>query len=107
MNKAATINDTENLRKNNLMAVLYFTGKDCGACDAIKIKMEEILSRFPKIKSCEIDGEKSLDTAAFYNVFSLPVFLLYIEGKETLRTGRYVDLLEVKKSIERYYSMVF
>lgn len=89
------------------MAVIYFTGMDCGACEAIKFKVEEILKRFPKIKSGEINGEQHPDICAKFDVFSVPVFLLYVDKKESLRIGRNVDLLELECKIQRYYEMIY
>lgn len=95
------------LINNNKMAVVYFTGMDCGACEAIKFKIESILNNLPEIKSGEINGEENIGLAAKYGVFSLPIFLLFVEGKESLRIGRNVDLLELEKNIKRYYKMIF
>ena len=67
----------------------------------------ETVKNLPEIKSGEINGEESLSLAAKYDVFSLPIFLLFIEGKETLRIGRNVDLLELERNIKRYYEMIF
>ena len=107
LNRLFSENDIINLVNNNKMAVLYFTGIDCGACEAIKYKVERILGNLPKIKSGEINGEENLGLAAKYDVFSLPIFLLFIEGKEILRIGRNVDLIELERNIKRYYQMIF
>ena len=107
MNKLHSDNEIIDLIKNNSMAVIYFTGSVCGACEAIKIKIEDILKRFPKINSGEINVEKHLDLAAKYDIFSVPIFLLFIEGKESIRLGRNLDLLELDANIKRYYEMIF
>lgn len=107
MNKLVNEGDIFNLINDNKMSAIYFTGMDCGACEAIKFKIESILNDLPKIKSGEINGEENLGLAAKYGVFSLPIFLLFIEGKETLRIGRNVNLLEFEGSIRRYYEMIF
>ncbi|MEE0932923.1 MAG: thioredoxin family protein [Clostridium sp.] len=107
MKKLLNENDIINLINDNKMAVVYFTGMDCGACEAIKYKVESVLENFSEIKSGEINGEENLVLAAKYEVFSLPIFLLFIEGKETLRIGRNVDLLELERNIKRYYEMIF
>lgn len=107
MKKLLSENDIINLINDNKMAVLYFTGMDCGACEVIKYKIESILKDLPQVKSGEINGEKNLVLAAKYEVFSLPIFLLFIEGKETLRIGRNVNLLELERNIKRYYEMIF
>lgn len=107
MFKLTNENEVDKLVKNNTMAVIYFTGMDCGACEAIKLRVENILKGYPNIRAGEISGEENLKVTAKYGVFSLPIFLLFIEGKETLRLGRNVDLLELEKSIERYYKMIY
>lgn len=96
-----------NLINENKISVIYFTGSSCDACSVIKLKLENILKKLPKIKSGEINGEENLLLATKYQVFSLPIFLLFIEGKESLRIGRNIDLLEVEKKITRYYKMIF
>ena len=107
MKKLLNENDIINLINDNKMAVVYFTGMDCGACEAIKYKVESILKNLPEIKSGEINGEENLVLAAKYEVFSLPIFLLFIEGKEILKIGRNVDLFELERNIKRYYEMIF
>ena len=106
MNRISSEDEVLRLINDNEMVVVYFTGRDCGACEAIKFKIESILRTLPNIKAVEIDGEKNVELAAKYGVFSLPIFLLYIEGKETLRIGRNVDLLELERNIKRYYEMI-
>lgn len=107
MNKLYKDSEIEELIKSNSISVIYFTGSDCGACEVIKIKIEDILKRFPKIKSGEINTQNHLDLAAKYNIFSVPVFLLFIEGKESIRVGRNINLLELELNIKRYYDMIF
>lgn len=107
MKKLKDDNEIISLIENNNMVVIYFTGNDCGACEVIKHKVESILKQMPNIKSGEIDGEKNIEVSAKYGVFSLPIFLLFIEGKETLRVGRNINLLELEQNIKRYYEMIF
>ncbi len=107
MEKLNNSEEIKRLIRNNQMAIVYFTGNSCGACEAIKIKIQEIISKYPKIKAGEINGEENLGLAAEYGIFQMPIFLLYVEGKESLRIGRNVDLLELERNIERYYRMIF
>ena len=86
------------------ISVIYFTGRDCGA---LKFKVEEILKSFPRVKSGEIDGEKHPDICAEFNVFSLPLLILYVDEKESIRIGRNIDLLSLERNIERYYNMIY
>lgn len=89
------------------MVILYFSTKVCGACEVIKDKLQRILESYPNVKSIEINGETQIEFAAMNDVFSFPLLILYINGKETIRVGRNVDFLELEKSIKRYYDMLF
>ena len=107
MLKIYTSEEIKNIIINNEMVILYFSNEVCGACDAIRNKIYRILESYSKVKMIEINGEKQIDLAAINNVFSFPLLLLYVNGKETIRIGRNVDSLELEKSIKRYYDMLF
>lgn len=93
--------------RNNKMIILYFSGTSCGACDVIKEKVEKVLEDYPNIEVLEINGAVNIELAAEYGVFSLPVLLLFVEGKEAIRVGRYFDVLDFHNNIHRYYEMLF
>ena len=104
------INSNEEIKKminENEMVILYFSNKVCGVCEVIKNKVEGMLESHSKVKSVEIDGEEQIEFAVMNNVFSFPLLILYVNGKEAIRVGRNVDLLELEKSIKRYYDMLF
>lgn len=64
--------------KNNAMVILYFSNKTCGACAAIRSKIEYILKSYPKVKIIDIAGEDEIEFASSKNVFSFPL-LYYIQ----------------------------
>lgn len=100
-------NEILQIIKENKMVVVYFTGKDCGACEAIKIKVEQILNRYSKILGYEINGEEEIELCTKFEAFSLPLFLLFTDGKESLRVSRHVDLFDLENKIKRYYELIF
>lgn len=95
------------LIKNNDMTIVYFTGMVCGACEAVKEKIEAILKKYPKIKYAEVNGEDNAKIAAKYEAYLLPVCLVFTEGKEAIRIGRNIDLEGFESNIKRYYDMLF
>lgn len=104
------INNEEQIKntiRENEMVILYFSNKVCGACEVIKTKVKKILESYAKVKSVEIHGEENIELAAMNNVFSFPLLILYVNGKETMRVGRNVNLLELEDTIKRYYEMLF
>jgi thiol-disulfide isomerase/thioredoxin len=99
--------EIENLIKENQMVLVYFGSESCNVCNAMRPKVEEILKNYPKIKSAEVDTEKSLKLSSDYSVFTIPVILIFIEGKEILREARYISMKDINDKITRYYELLF
>ena len=104
------INSQDSLNElitNDEMLLVYFGDENCNVCVAIKPKLEEILKKYPNIKSVQIDVEKSIQIAASYNIFTIPAILLFIEGKETMREARYISMQNTDNVLSRYYNLFF
>ncbi|SKA74050.1 Thioredoxin [Clostridium sp. USBA 49] len=107
MNFINSKSDIEELINNNKIVLLYFGSNNCNVCTAMKPKVKEILEEFPKIKSVQIDVEKSLEISASYEIFTIPAILVFIEGKEIIREARYISIQNLREKIDRYYNMIF
>ncbi|MCF0147906.1 MAG: thioredoxin family protein [Clostridium sp.] len=97
----------EDFIKENLISIVYFSGVTCGACDAIRDKVFHIIKDYKEVEFMEINAIENRKIAASYDIFSLPILLLFVNGKESLRVGRNIDLLDFKNSIDRYYNLIF
>jgi thiol-disulfide isomerase/thioredoxin len=102
-----SIFDIENWIKSNDMVLLYFSGTNCGVCRVIKPQVIELLKKYPKIKSAEIELENHPEIAAQYNVFTLPSIIVFIDGKETIRKLRYMSLVDLESNFSRYYDLYY
>lgn len=107
MNSVNSKNGLIEIIQNAKISIVYFSGTSCGACEVIKMKIEGILTEYKNIKAVEVNGVMHVELASEYSIFSLPILLLFIEGKEALRVGRYFDVLEFHNIINRYYEMLF
>lgn len=107
MNLVNTKESVEEIIKNNEIALVYFGGNNCNVCTAMKPKVVELLKDYPKIKCAQVDVEKSIELAAAYNIFTIPVILVFIEGKEIIREARHISIQELNSKIERYYNMFY
>jgi thiol-disulfide isomerase/thioredoxin len=97
----------EELIKNNEMALVYFGSKSCSVCNVMKPKVKELLKQYPKIKSVQVDVEESIEASAAYSAFTMPVILVFIEGKEIIREARHISMQDIDGKIERNYNMIF
>jgi thioredoxin 1 len=82
--------------------LLLFGAPHCGVCQAIKPKLEQLMTNnYPEMALVYVDCAHSPDIAAQHGVFSLPVVQLYIEGRLSLERGRSFSLLELDTQMER------
>lgn len=72
----------------NGKVVLFFTADWCPDCRFIKPAMPEIEQDFSDYTFYEVDRDENIDLAAELNVFGIPSFIVYNNGKEI---GRFVN----------------
>ena len=73
---------------DNGKVVLFFTADWCPDCRFIKPAMPEIEQDFSDYTFYEVDRDENIDLAAELNVFGIPSFIVYDNGKEI---GRFVN----------------
>ncbi len=96
----------EKFIKDNKVSVLYFSSKDCNVCKALLPKIEKLFNIYNKIKLAKVEIDKVQLAAGEYSIFTLPVIILYIEGKETIREARFISISELQNKIERFYEIL-
>ena len=62
------------------------------------------MNDFPRIETREVNAENIPELAGFLSIFTVPVLVLYADGKEILREARFVHVDEFKRKIEKIYS---
>ncbi|MGG7176325.1 thioredoxin family protein [Clostridium paraputrificum] len=100
-----SINEINNLIKENPMVLLCFYGDSCGVCTVVSDALEKEMKNYPNIKFCKIFAEDNMEVFAKYDVFTLPVVLFYIDGKEYLREARNISIRDLLLDIDRLYSL--
>ncbi|MCC4476959.1 MULTISPECIES: thioredoxin family protein [Limosilactobacillus] len=73
---------------SNSKVVLFFTAGWCPDCRFIKPAMPEIEQDFSDYTFYEVDRDENIDLAAELNIFGIPSFIVYDNGKEI---GRFVN----------------
>jgi hypothetical protein len=65
------------------------------------------MKEFPLIQTNQADAERIAELAGALSLFTVPVLLLFIDGKEALREARFVHLEEFKRKIGKMYEAFF
>ena len=93
---------------DNQAVILYFTTPGCNVCKVLRPKVRELVEgNFPRMALHFIDISIERKTAAHFQVFTVPVILVYFEGREYIRKSRIISLVELEKEISRPYHLLF
>ena len=99
--------ELKDLQKSKDMLLIYFGGPTCGVCHDMEPKLDRMLQNYPNIHAVKIEPESLPAIAATYQVFSIPVLILFVEGKETLREAGIISLNALEEKIARYYNLFY
>jgi thioredoxin-like negative regulator of GroEL len=98
----------KSILNNNTGVLSYFSHDKCNVCKTLKPKIDEYFNKhFPEIKCIYVDTEKFTDLVGEYSIFTVPVILVFFEGKETFRKARSIGVQELAELVKRPYSILF
>ncbi len=86
--------------------LLYATRPGCGVCGALRPKIERMVERIAPLKGVYADLEEIPLLAGQLSLFSVPVLVVFIEGREALREGRNVSVPELEERLERFAALM-
>ena len=88
---------------------VYFKGERCSVCSVLEPKIKALLtSEFPKFTFISVPESKvQNELRAQLRVFNVPTLVLFLKGKEFLRTGKNTSIIELAQQIERPYHICF
>lgn len=95
----------EDIKESQVLG-LYFENQICGVCKALKPRFKNLLDKFPGIKSRSIDIDAVEGVSGEFGIYTLPGFILFIDGKETIREAGYININDVEGRIQRYMDML-
>ncbi|MGB3750008.1 MAG: thioredoxin family protein [Arcobacteraceae bacterium] len=102
------IEDIEKEIRDNDAVMLYFSGKNCGVCTALKPKIQSAFQEnFPKIKQIFISADEYPEIAAHFSIFTIPSILVFFDAKETRRESRHISVDQLVQVNKRHYTMFF
>jgi thiol-disulfide isomerase/thioredoxin len=102
MDSINSILEFNELKANNQMMLAYFSSNSCIVCKDLIPKLELILEKYPNVAAVRVEAENSPELSASYHVFSAPVIILFIQGKETVREAGIISLSDFEQKLTRY-----
>lgn len=83
------------------LTFLYIGQENCSVCHGLKPQISKIMSAYPEVRLVELDALEVPDVAEAFQVLTVPVLLLFVEGKEYLRKARIVNTMNFKQDVHK------
>jgi thiol-disulfide isomerase/thioredoxin len=93
--------------KEEPAVLLYFVSENCRPCEVIREKLHPMMKDFPKIRYIEMPAGTDPALLASFDAFSLPLLLVFFDGREFIRNGLNMSLEELKRDLGRLYDLAF
>ena len=106
MRHLTNIQDIEQTISDNRLCLFYIKAPDCGVCNVMLDKVEQLADSFPSLCSFYTDIIEEPLIASRFLVYSGPTVLLLMDGKEVYRGSQFIDLEELGYNINRYIELL-
>ena len=103
MKHLTTIADIEQAIKDHSLCLFFIKAPDCGVCNVMLDKVGKLAESFPSLCSFYTDIMEEPLIAGRFLVYSGPTVLLLMEGKEVYRGVQFINLKELKQTVNRYF----
>jgi thiol-disulfide isomerase/thioredoxin len=100
------LDETESWIAAQPLALLVLTTPDCGVCNAIKPNLADLAARYDLLQLRYLDVSEVPQAAGRFEVFAVPVLILYVQGRESVRFARHFGMGEVEAAVSRYASLL-
>jgi thioredoxin-like negative regulator of GroEL len=87
------------------LSFIYISKTNCSVCHALLPQVRELLNQFPLIQLGHINADDVEEIAGHFSIFTVPVLLLFADGKELLREARFVHLQTFEDKIKKIYDL--
>jgi len=102
-----TLEELQTTIKTEIGVLLYFSGENCNVCHALRPKFKVLFdAEFPELKQIYLDAHENPEISAYFQVFSVPTMMVFMDGREFAREGRTVSLHQLKQKLARPYGMM-
>lgn len=98
-----SLDEMEAFIQENKLAFLYFSQPNCSVCHGLFPQVEQMLQKYPNIAKGKMDVSKVPEVAGQYSILTVPVLLLFVEGKEYIREARIVQMQKLNNKISIIY----
>lgn len=84
---------------DHAIAVVHVMRDNCSVCHAVLPQIEDIVHEYPNVAFGVINQSQVEAIAGELTIFTVPVDLIFLNGKEMHRQGRFIDMQQFEKQL--------
>lgn len=101
-----TIEIVNRFIQDHYFAFLFISTPSCSVCHALLPQIQHMLGRYPEIKLGHVDASAVKEVAGQFSVFTAPVLIFYVDGKEYIREARIVHTQLLEEKLNKIYTNI-
>ncbi|MFD1066538.1 thioredoxin family protein [Oceanobacillus locisalsi] len=105
VHELTSIKMIEDFLENHNLSFLFVSRPDCSVCHAVLPKLRTLLDDYPLIHLGHIDASKVEEVAEKFLIFTVPIMILIIDGKEYIREDRFVRFEQLEEKLDQIYNL--
>lgn len=105
MQELQSIETVKQFISEHSLSFIYISRTNCGVCHALKPQIEELLTQYPNIHAASVNADHVEEIAGHFSIFTVPVMLFFIDGKEYIREARFVHVESLQEKLTKLYQM--
>ncbi|WZL81396.1 thioredoxin family protein [Vallitaleaceae bacterium 9-2] len=106
MQEIREVDTLKTMVDTNAMTVVVFTMPSCGVCTPLKQKIASVLEAFPEVARGSVDLLEVEAAKGEYQIYTAPIIVLFVQGKEAKRYSSAMNIVEFKETIARYQQLM-
>lgn len=89
------------------LVVIHVMREHCNVCHAVLPQLKDILdTSYPKVTLAIINQNEVPKIAGELTIFTVPVDLIFMNGKEMHRQGRFIDMQSFERQLAIMYEQI-
>ena len=105
MKELFSIKEVDDFANQHHLAFLYISRNHCSVCRDLLPKIQNVMADFPNIQLALVNADHVPEIAGHFTIFTAPVLLLFVDGKEVLREARFVHVEHFREKVKKIYEL--
>jgi thiol-disulfide isomerase/thioredoxin len=98
-----SLEEFHNFIETQRLAVLHVMRDNCSVCHAVLPQVEDLVKEYDGVAFGVINQSEVEAIAGELSIFTVPVDIIYMDGKEMHRQGRFIDMQQLERQVSLMY----